>query len=135
MITVKTTIQSSIELVWTAWTTAEHITQWTFASDDWHAPYAEIDLVVGGRFKTTMAAKDGSFSFDLCGTFTAVERHKTIAYNLDDDRKVVIDFLENDGEVTVIESFDPESENSLELQEEGWQMILNNFKKYVDSLS
>ncbi len=135
MITVKTTIHSSIELVWRAWTTAEHITQWTFASEDWHAPFAEIDLVVGGRFKTTMAAKDERFSFDLCGTFTVVEHHKTIAYNLDDNRKVVIDFSENDGEVTVIESFDPESENTLELQEAGWQMILTNFKKYVDSLS
>ena len=82
-----------------------------------------------------MAAKDERFSFDRCGTFTVVEPLKTIAYNLDDNRKVVIEFSENDGEVTVIESFDPESENTLELQEAGWQMILNNFKKYVDSLS
>ena len=135
MITVQTTILSSIELVWAAWTSAEHITQWTFASDDWHGPYAEIDLSVGGRFKTTMAAKDESFAFDLCGTFTTIEPLKSIAYTLDDQRKVVINFSVNDGGVTVIESFEPESENSLELQETGWQMILNNFKKYVDSLS
>lgn len=135
MITVKTTIHSSIEQVWAAWTSPEHITQWTFASDDWHAPYAEIDLKVGGRFKTTMAAKDESFSFDFSGTFTEVEPMKKIAYTLDDDRKVVIEFNENGEEVTVVESFDPESVNSLELQETGWQMILNNFKKHVDSLS
>ncbi len=135
MITVKTTIHSSIEQVWAAWTSPEHITQWTFASDDWHAPYAEIDLKVGGRFKTTMAAKDESFSFDFSGTFTEVEPMKKIAYTLDDDRKVVIEFNVNSEEVTVVESFDPESVNSLELQETGWQMILNNFKKHVDSLS
>ncbi|MEN9999132.1 MAG: hypothetical protein RI922_2122 [Bacteroidota bacterium] len=135
MITVKTTIHSSIEQVWSAWTSAEHITQWTFASDDWHAPYAEIDLKVGGRFKTTMAAKDESFSFDFSGTFTEVAPMKKIAYTLDDDRKVVIEFTVNGKEVTVVESFDPESVNSLELQETGWQMILNNFKKHVDSLS
>lgn len=135
MITVKTTIHSSIEQVWAAWTSPEHITQWTFASDDWHAPYAEIDLKVGGRFKTTMAAKDESFSFDFSGTFTEVEPMKKIAYTLDDDRKVVIEFTVNGEEVTVVESFDPESVNSLELQETGWQMILNNFKKHVDSLS
>jgi len=135
MITVKTTIHSSIEQVWAAWTSAEHITQWTFATDDWHAPYAEIDLKVGGRFKTTMAAKDESFSFDFSGTFTEVEPMKKIAYTLDDDRKVVIEFTANGEEVTVVESFDPESENPLELQETGWQMILNNFKKHVDSLS
>ncbi len=135
MITVKTTIHSSIEQVWAAWTSPEHITKWTFASDDWHAPYAEIDLKVGGRFKTTMAAKDESFSFDFSGTFTEVEPMKKIAYTLDDDRKVVIEFNVNSEEVTVVESFDPESVNSLELQETGWQMILNNFKKHVDSLS
>ncbi len=135
MITVKTTIHSSMKLVWAAWTSAEHITQWTFASDDWHAPYAEIDLKVGGRFMTTMAAKDESFSFDLCGTFTTIEQFKTIAYTLDDERKVVIEFSEKDGEISVIESFEPESVNSLELQEAGWQMILNNFKKYVETLS
>jgi uncharacterized protein YndB with AHSA1/START domain len=135
MITVKTTIHSSIEQVWAAWTSPEHITQWTFASDDWHAPFAETDLKVGGKFKTTMAAKDGSFSFDLCGTFTDVEELKSIAYTLEDNRKVEVAFSENDGEVTVIESFEPESQNSLELQESGWQMILNNFKKYVESLS
>ena len=82
-----------------------------------------------------MAAKDGSFSFDFSGTFTTVEQFKTIAYTLDDERKVVIEFSEENGEVTVIESFEPESQNSLEMQETGWQMILNNFKKYVDSLS
>lgn len=135
MITVKTTIHSSIEQVWAAWTSPEHITQWTFASDDWHAPFAEIDLKVGGRFKTTMAAKDESFSFDYSGTFTEVEPMKKIAYTLDDDRKVVIEFTLNGEEVTVVESFDPESVNALELQETGWQMILNNFKKHVDSLS
>lgn len=135
MITVKTTIHSSIELVWAAWTSAEHITQWTFASDDWHAPYAEIDLKVGGRFKTTMAAKDESFSFDFSGTYTTVEQYKTIAYTMDDGRKAVIEFSQENGDVTVVESFEPESQNSLEMQETGWQLILNNFKNYVDTLS
>ena len=135
MITIKTTIHSSIEQVWAAWTSAEHITQWTFASEDWHAPYAEIDLKVGGRFMTTMAAKDESFSFDFSGTFTEIEPMKKIAYTIDDQRKVFIEFLEENGEVTVIETFEPESQNSLEMQETGWQMILNNFKKYVETLS
>ena len=135
MITIKTTIHSSIELVWAAWTSAEHITQWTFASDDWHAPYAEIDLKVGGRFKTTMAAKDESFSFDFSGTYTTVEQYKTIAYTMDDGRKAVIEFSQENGDVTVVESFEPESQNSLEMQETGWQLILNNFKNYVDTLS
>ena len=134
MITVTTTIEASIEKVWDAWTNPTHITQWCQASDDWHAPYADNDVRVDGTFKTTMAAKDGSFSFDLEGVYTKVELHKYIAYTLTDGRNVEITFTNEDGSVNIIESFDPESQNSHELQQQGWQMILNNFKKHVEKL-
>ncbi len=134
MITVTTTIETSIEKVWDAWTNPTHITQWCQASDDWHAPYADNDVRVDGTFKTTMAAKDGSFSFDLEGVYTKVELHKYIAYTLTDGRNVEITFTNEDGSVNIIESFDPESQNSHELQQQGWQMILNNFKKHVEKL-
>ncbi len=134
MITVTTTIEASIEKAWDAWTNPTHITQWCQASDDWHAPYAENDIRVDGTFKTTMAAKDGSFSFDLEGVYTKVELHKYMAYTLPDGRNVEITFKNEDGLVTIIESFDPESQNSHELQQQGWQMILNNFKKHAEKL-
>ncbi len=134
MITVSTTIEACIEKVWDAWTNPSHITQWCQASDDWHAPYADNDVRVDGTFKTTMAAKDGSFSFDLEGVYTKVELHKYIAYTLTDGRNVEITFKNEDSSVNIIESFDPESQNSQELQQQGWQMILNNFKKHVESL-
>jgi uncharacterized protein YndB with AHSA1/START domain len=134
MITVNTTIEASIEKVWDAWTNPTHITQWCQASDDWHAPYADNDVRVDGTFKTTMAAKDGSFSFDLEGVYTKVELHKFIAYTLPDGRNVEITFKNENGSVNIIESFDPESQNSHELQQQGWQMILNNFKKHVESI-
>ncbi len=134
MITVSTTIEASIENVWDAWTNPSHITQWYHASDDWHAPYADNNVCVDGTFKTTMAAKDGSFSFDLEGVYTKVELHKYIAYTLPDGRNVEITFKNEDGLVNIVESFDPESQNSHELQQQGWQMILNNFKKHVESI-
>ena len=134
MITVTTTIEASIEKVWDAWTNPTHITQWCQASDDWHAPYADNDVRVDGTFKTTMAAKDGSFSFDLEGVYTKVELHKYIAYTLPDGRNVEITFKNEDGLVNIVESFDPESQNSHELQQQGWQMILNNFKKHVETI-
>jgi uncharacterized protein YndB with AHSA1/START domain len=134
MITVTSTIEASIEKVWDAWTNPTHITQWCQASDDWHAPYADNDVRVDGTFKTTMAAKDGSFSFDLEGVYKKVELHKYIAYTLTDGRNVEITFKNEDSSVKIIESFDPESQNSHELQQQGWQMILNNFKKHVEKL-
>ncbi len=133
MITVSININASIQKVWTYFTEPSHIMQWYFASPDWHAPFAQNDLVINGKFKTTMAAKDGSFSFDFSGVYTNVVLHQTIQITLDDTRKLNITFLVNDNVVTVTEEFEPETENSVELQQAGWQAILNNFKNYTEN--
>ncbi len=134
-ITITTTINAPVEKVWDMWTIPEHITKWAFASDTWEAPYAENDVTTNGRFKTTMSAKDGSASFDLTGTYTQVELHTYIAYTMDGDnaRKVSTTFESDGVTTTIIETFDPENENPVEMQRNGWQSILENFKKYVES--
>ncbi len=134
MITVATTIGAPIEMVWTCWTEPTHIMQWNNASPDWHTPYSENDARTGGNFKSTMAARDGSMSFDFEGVYSHVQPQKLIEYAMADGRKVKIEFQSNTDGVKVIESFDPESENSIELQRGGWQAILDNFKKYVESI-
>lgn len=131
-ITVSTIVYAPLEKVWEYWNTPEHITQWAFASDEWHAPKANNDLRVGGVFSTTMAAKDGSASFDFSGTYTAVVPHEMIAYVMEDGREVTVIFKEENEGIVVTETFDPEHENSRELQQDGWQAILNNFKKHVE---
>jgi uncharacterized protein YndB with AHSA1/START domain len=131
-ITVKATIKAPAEKVWEYWSEPEHIVRWAFASEDWEAPSVENDLRVGGKFKTVMAAKDKSNSFDFVGTYTKVEKNKVIEYAMDDGRHVKISFESNPLGVLVIETFDPENENSLELQKAGWQAIPNNFKEYAE---
>jgi len=133
-ITIETTIHAPIDKVWKCWTEPAHIMQWNNASDDWHTPYAENDPRTGGKFKSTMAARDGSMSFDFEGVYSNVQPQKLIEYGLADGRKVKIEFQSNKDGVKVIESFDPETENSIELQRGGWQAILDNFKKHVESL-
>jgi uncharacterized protein YndB with AHSA1/START domain len=133
MITVKTAVNASIEKVWECWTTPQHIMKWNNASDDWHTPYAENDLKVGGKFKYTMASRDGTMSFDFEGEYTLVEEYKAIEYVIADGRKVKISFEVTSNRVEVIESFDPETENPKEMQRGGWQAILDNFKKYVEN--
>ena len=133
MITVKTTIDASIEKVWSFWTLPEHITKWSFASPDWHTPYAENDLREGGKFKSTMAAKDGSMSFDFEGEYTLIKQNEVIEYIMADGRKVEISFNETPNGVEVIERFDPETQNPEEMQRGGWQAILDNFKNYVEN--
>ncbi|MGG9971532.1 SRPBCC family protein [Ferruginibacter sp. SUN002] len=131
-ITVEATINAPVEKVWSFWTEPKHITQWCQASDDWHAPHAENDVRIDGKFSTTMAAKDGSFSFDFGGVYTGVELNKLIEYTMGDGRKVKITFTGEGNTTKVVETFEPESQNSLEMQQGGWQAILNNFKKYTE---
>jgi uncharacterized protein YndB with AHSA1/START domain len=132
-ITVETTVQASLEKVWKYWSEPAHIKQWCAASDDWHAPAAENDLRAGGEFSTTMAAKDGSFSFDFGGVYDTVTPHQYIAYTLGDGRKVAITFSNEGGATKVVETFDPESINPREMQQGGWQAIIDNFKKYTEA--
>ncbi|MXV51821.1 polyketide cyclase [Pedobacter sp. HMF7647] len=131
-ITIKAEVQAPIEKVWKFWNEPEHIKNWAFALDTWHSPHAENDLQKGGKFSTTMAAKDGSVSFDFAGVYTTVEQHQLIEYTLNDGRKVSVSFSEENGTVKISESFQPEDVNPIEMQEAGWQAILNNFKNYVE---
>jgi uncharacterized protein YndB with AHSA1/START domain len=133
-ITIETLVNAPIEKVWAFWIEPKHIVQWCNASDDWHAPHAENDLRNDGKFKTTMAAKDGSVSFDFEGIYTNVQPYKVIEYTIGDGRKVVINFLaENANQVKVVETFEAESIHPVDMQRDGWQSILNNFKKHVES--
>ena len=132
-ITVENTVNAPAEKVWKFWTEPEHIVNWNNASDDWHTPHAENDLKVGGKFKSTMAAKDGSFSFDFEGTYSKVEKNKAIEYTMPDGRKVKVAFEGQGNKTRVIETFDAEGTNPVEMQRDGWQAILDNFKKYTEA--
>jgi uncharacterized protein YndB with AHSA1/START domain len=133
MITIDAEINAPVEKVWNSWTKPEHITQWNQASDDWHCPAAEYDASAGGKFSATMAAKDGSFSFDFWGIHTAVKENSLIESDMGDGRKMKVVFETKGDKTLVTESFEAEGTNSLELQRGGWQMILNNFKKYTET--
>ncbi len=133
-IKVEATIAADLKTVFNCWTAPEHITKWNFASEDWHCPKASNDLRAGGKFSSTMAAKDGSMAFDFEGVYDEVIVESKIAYTLEDNRKVEITFEKVGDSTKVIETFDPENQNSEELQRSGWQMILNNFKSHVESL-
>lgn len=133
-ITVEVLVNADLNHVWTCFTQPEHIMQWNHASDDWHCPAAQNDVRVGGTFSYTMAAKDGSFSFDFGGTYTAVNAPNSFDYSLGDERTVQLVFTAETGGTRVIETFDTENENPAEMQQMGWQMILNNFKKHAEAV-
>lgn len=131
-ITIETTVNAPVEKVWERWTRPEHITKWNAASDDWHTPTATNDLRPGGTFTSRMEARDGSMGFDFGGTYDQVDQHRLISYTMGDGRRVSVTFDDRDGKTKVIETFDAETENSLEMQRAGWQAILDNFKKYTE---
>jgi uncharacterized protein YndB with AHSA1/START domain len=132
-ITIEALVHSPVESVWEYWTDPKHITQWSRASDDWHTPYAENDLKVGGKFVSRMEAKDGSFGFDFGGVYDEVSLHEGIAYTLGDGRKVKIVFIRQGNDTKIVESFEAEETNAIEMQQAGWQAILDNFKTYAEN--
>jgi len=132
-ITIQATINASVEKVWKSWTSPEDIVKWNAASDDWHTTKAENDLKPGGKFSSRMEAKDGSFGFDFGGIYDNVIEKENIEYTIADGRKVSISFKNMGERTAIVETFDAEQINSPELQKQGWQAILNNFKKYTES--
>jgi len=134
-ITVSTTVKVPVAKAWEVWSTPHHIMKWNNASDDWHTPAATNDLRTGGKFSATMAAKDGSMSFEFGGVYSNVETHKVIEYSMSDGRFVSVQFTDLGKETKVVETFDAESQNPVEMQRDGWQAIMNNFKKYAESLA
>ncbi|MEN6456847.1 MAG: SRPBCC family protein [Prolixibacteraceae bacterium] len=132
-ITVETTVKAPVEKVWETYTSPKHIVKWNSASDDWHTTKAENDLRTGGRFLSRMEARDGSAGFDFEGVYDEVKRNELIAYSMADGRKAEIIFTAENNETGMKIVFDAETENPVEMQREGWQAILDNFKKYTEA--
>lgn len=130
-ITVETKVAAPIEEVWRAWTTPEDIKQWNAASDDWHTTAASVDLRVGGTFSSRMEAKDGSFGFDFTGTYTTIIPLLRIEFSFG-DRVAVVEFVRDADGVIVRETFDAEETHTIEQQREGWQAILDRFRRHVE---
>jgi len=133
VITVKSSINAPVKKVWEYWTKPEHITQWNNASDDWHTPWAKNDLRVGGRFTARMEARDGSMGFEFGGTYDAIKSNEFISYTIDDGRKVEVTFTSQGDMTTVTENFEAEETHSIEMQQGGWQAIMDNFRKYTEA--
>lgn len=130
---IETTVRADLSRVWDAWNNPEDIKQWNAASDDWHTTRSTVDLREGGKFLSRMEAKDGSAAFDFEGTYTRVVPHKIIDYRMSDGREVEVEFVERADSVLVKTAFDAENVNPPEMQRAGWQAILDNFGRYVES--
>jgi uncharacterized protein YndB with AHSA1/START domain len=125
-------IKGDMNDIWSKWSEASHIKNWYFASLDWHVPYVEQSFEVGKTFLYRMEAKDGSMGFDFTGRFKEIDVNKSIIYVLEDNRQVVTTFSVNDCNILLVQEFEVEDELSSEMQKQGWQAILNQFKSYVE---
>jgi uncharacterized protein YndB with AHSA1/START domain len=131
-ITVTATISAALPKVWEYYTQPRHITQWNYAIDSWHCPSASNDLRVGGRYVARMEAKDGSFGFDFGGVYNEVVEQEKLHFTMADNRQVVVLFKAKGSQTEVTVTFDAENQNPVDVQQQGWQAILNNFKSYVE---
>jgi uncharacterized protein YndB with AHSA1/START domain len=132
LITVQSIINAHVEKVWEFFTNPQHVIKWNFAISEWHCPSATNQLEVGGEFHYIMAARDNSMSFDFWGTYQKIEKEKNIEIILGDGRSMLVTFEMTDAVTIITEKFEPEKENPVAMQQAGWQMILDNFKRYVE---
>lgn len=132
-ITIESLVKAKLHSVWDSWNNPEDIRQWNTAQDDWHTTRSIVDLREGGKFLARMEARDGSQGFDFEGTYTRIVPHKLIEYRMSDGREVKVEFVERADGILVKETFDAETENPPELQRQGWQAILDNFGRYVET--
>lgn len=132
-ITIRATVLADRQKVWNYYTQPEHITKWNFADPSWHCPTAKNDLKVGGSYVARMEAKDGSFGFDFEAVYTEINPLKSFSYGFE-NRNIQVRFEDMGKNTKVMIEFDPESENPIDMQKNGWQSILNNFKNYVESI-
>tara|TARA_R110001592_G_scaffold67669_3_gene207471 strand:+ start:814 stop:1227 length:414 start_codon:yes stop_codon:yes gene_type:complete len=131
-IQVQATIIADKTKVWNFYNDPKHIVKWNFAHPSWHCPSAENDMKIGGRYCARMEAKDGSFGFNFEAIYSEIVDKNQFRYEFD-ERAVTVKFNESENKTEVVIIFDPEKENSIEMQKNGWQSILDNFKKYVES--
>jgi uncharacterized protein YndB with AHSA1/START domain len=128
---IEAVVAAPIDLAWVAFTTPADITEWNFASEDWHCPDAAVDLRVGGTYKARMEAKDGSLGFDFEGIFEEVEPHRAVTLAMADGRRARTTFEPLGDSTRVSTVFDAEAQNAIEMQRAGWQAILDNFAAHV----
>lgn len=131
-IKVTATINADTKKVWDFYTQPKHITKWNFADPSWHCPTAINDMNVGGRYVAKMEAKDGSFGFDFDAVYKEINQAESFTYEFG-GRLATVEFKEVNGQTELTITFDPETEHPIELQRNGWQAILDNFKKYTET--
>lgn len=131
-VTVQTIVNADVNKVWDYYTNPEHIVKWNFADPSWHCPSAENDMKKDGKYRARMEAKDGSFGFDFEAIYSEIIDGEQFTYEFD-GRTATVKFNRVNNQTEVIITFDPESENPIDMQKNGWQSILNNFKNYTES--
>jgi uncharacterized protein YndB with AHSA1/START domain len=131
-ITVQTTVNAEAKKIWDYYNNPKHIIHWNFADLSWHCPSAENDMRIGGTYKARMEAKDGSFGFDFESIYTDIKEGQEFTYEFG-GRLATVQFNALDSQTEIVVTFDPESQNPIEMQKDGWQAILNNFKNYTET--
>ncbi len=132
-LTVETLARADVGSAWTAYNNPDDITRWNTPDPGWHSPRSRVDLREGGSFSTRMEARDGSMGFDFEGTYTRVVPNALVEYRMSDGREAAVRFTGEPEGVRIRVDFDAEAENPVEMQQQGWQAILDSFGRYVEA--
>lgn len=133
-ITTEALIGAPIETVWRAFNDPVDILRWD-ASEDWRTTWASNDLRVGGLLELRIEPRHGGASFNFAATYTAIEPMRLIAWRMEDDRHVWVEFRETGTGVVVNQTFDAEPTPSVDEQRHDSQSVLDGFARHVTAMA
>lgn len=133
IISVNITIHQSLEFVWDTWNDENQMKYWLFLSDDYEITNPKNDLRIGGGYSYLMKSKEGGFDFEYKATYKQIELKKFIAFTLSDSRRVEVAFFEVEDVVHIEIRFEAVREQDLDVQLQGWQKLLFNFKNHIEN--
>lgn len=129
----ETTIDLPVEKVWELWTNAEHIPNWNNVSEEWVTRWAENDATKGGKFFFRMETRDGTQGFDYRGEYMNVIQYKVLESVLDDGRKDKVEFMSNGRHTRLLQTFEANDTDPVEMQQHFCQAVVESFKHYAKS--
>lgn len=132
-IAIETMIHAPVRDVWEYWTNPDHIMKWSRASEEWFTSSVENEVRPGGRFYSRMESRDGTMGYNFSGRYDEVVPGDHLFYTLDDGRKVQVYFFPEGDHTRVRQTFETENGNPFEMQQKGWQAILDHFKAHAES--
>lgn len=131
-IRVQTIVKANASKVWEYWSQPAHLENWNHAARREAAKEPSMGAVPKSK-EEQLERKPAVVNFDFSGRYEVVSPENYVEYILGDGRKLKVLFGNVAEGVHIQLSIDAEHSHGVSIQKEGWQSLLDSFRRYVES--